>query len=49
VYVSLKDIYCTDSIQCVQGKVIPLQAWTGSEGSRRVRLPDLKTIVTWRW
>jgi hypothetical protein len=22
---------------------------TGSEGSRRLRLPDLKTIGTWRW
>jgi hypothetical protein len=24
----------------------PLQAWRGPEGSRRVRLPDLKTIGT---
>jgi len=28
---------------------IPLQAWTGPEGSRRLRLPDFKTIGTWRW
>jgi hypothetical protein len=27
-------------------KAIPLQALTGSEGSRRLRLPDLKTIGT---
>jgi hypothetical protein len=27
-------------------KVIPLQAWTGTEGSRRLRLPDFKTIGT---
>jgi hypothetical protein len=27
----------------VKGKAIPLQAWTGPEGSRRLRLPDLKT------
>jgi hypothetical protein len=33
------NIYCT-------GKAIPLQAWTGPEGSRRMRLPDFKTIVT---
>jgi len=26
-------------------KAIPLQAWTGLEGSRSLRLPDLKTIV----
>jgi len=27
-------------------QAIPLQAWTGPEGSRRVRLPDFKTIGT---
>jgi hypothetical protein len=32
-----------------KGKAIPLQAWTGPEGSTRVRLPDFKTIGTWRW
>jgi len=30
-------------------KAIPLQAWTGPEGSRRLRLPDFKTIGTGRW
>jgi hypothetical protein len=25
-------------------KAIPLQAWTGPEGSRRLRLPDVKII-----
>jgi len=29
-----------------QVKAIPLQAWTGPEGSRRLRLPDFKTIGT---
>jgi len=29
-----------------KGKVIPVQAWTGPEGSRRLRLPDLKTVGT---
>jgi hypothetical protein len=33
----------------VKGKTIPLQALTGPEGSRRLRLPDFKTIGTWRW
>ena len=28
----------------LKGKAIPLQAWTGPEGSRRLRLPDVKTI-----
>jgi hypothetical protein len=27
-----------------KGKAIPLQAWTGPGGSRRLRLPDFKTI-----
>ena len=29
-----------------KGKAIPLQAWAGPEGSRRLRLPDFKTIGT---
>jgi len=29
-----------------KGKAIPLQAWTGLEGSRRLRLPDFKTVDT---
>jgi hypothetical protein len=29
-----------------KGKSIPLQAWTGPEDSRGVRLPDFKTIGT---
>jgi len=29
-----------------KGKAIPLQAWTEPEGSRRMRLPDFKTIST---
>jgi hypothetical protein len=28
---------------------IPLQAWTGPECSRRLRLPDFKTFGIWRW
>jgi len=29
-----------------EAKAIPLQAWKGPEGSRRLRLPDFKTIGT---
>jgi len=32
-----------------KGKSIPLQVWTGPEGSRRLRLSDFKTKGTWRW
>jgi hypothetical protein len=28
------------------GKAIPLQAWTGPEGSRSLSIPDFKTIGT---
>jgi hypothetical protein len=30
----------------VKGKAVPLQAWTGPEGSRRSRLPDFQTFGT---
>jgi hypothetical protein len=30
----------------VKGKAIPLQAWAGLEGSRRMRLPDFMTVGT---
>jgi len=29
-----------------KGKAIPLQAWTGHEGSRSLRLPDFTTVGT---
>ena len=29
-----------------KGKAIPLQVWTGPEGSRSLRLPDFKTVNT---
>ena len=29
-----------------KGKAVPLQAWTGPEGSRKLRLPEFKTIGT---
>jgi hypothetical protein len=30
----------------VNSKAIPLQPWTGPEGSRRLRIPDFKTVNT---
>ena len=39
-----------DVIPAVSGivayKAVPLQAWTGPKGSRRLRFPDFKTIGT---
>ena len=34
------------NIYVKKGRTIPLQAWTGPEDSRRLRLPDFKTIGT---
>ena len=28
-----------------KGKAVPLQAWTGAEGSRKLRLPDFVTTA----
>jgi len=33
-------------LNTVKDKAIPLQVWTGSEDSRRLRLPDFKTVST---
>jgi len=37
---------CCDMVKSKKCKAIPLQAWTGPEGSRRLRLPDFKTFST---
>jgi len=34
---------------CVRGTAIPLQAWTGPERSRKLRLPDFMTVGAYRW
>ena len=39
-------IRTSDKYDVKKGKALPLQAWTGPEGSRRLRLPDFKTIGT---
>ena len=36
--------YVTEYKQC-KGKALPLQAWTGPEGSRKLRLPDFVTTA----
>jgi len=37
---------CNTFTIVVKGKAIPLQAWTGPEGFRRLRFPDFKTVGT---
>ena len=29
----------------IKGKAVPLQAWSGPEGSRKLRFPDFMTIA----
>ena len=36
--------YCIH-LQSKKGKAVPLQAWTGPEGSRKLRLPDFVTAA----
>jgi len=43
---SLRDVCYLGYTHIGKGKAIPLQAWTGPEASRRLRLPDFKTIGT---
>ena len=38
----------TNYSTCSKGKAIPLQAWRGPGGSRGLKLPDFKTVGTWR-
>jgi hypothetical protein len=49
-YESLMWVYwfpCVDQyVKKGKGKAIPVQAWTGPEGSRWLRVPDFKTIDT---
>jgi len=30
---------------CMKGKAVPLQAWSGPEGSRKLRFPDFVTTA----
>jgi hypothetical protein len=41
---SVPELVCT--LWKILGKAIPLQAWTGPQGFRSLKLPDFKTIGT---
>ena len=45
-YRNIKCLNCALLYIAVKAKAIPLQAWTGPEGTRRLRLPDFKTFGT---
>ena len=40
------NLFSEKSALHIKGKAIPLHAKTGPEGSRRLRLPDFKTVST---
>ena len=40
------NVWCCKISENIKGKAVPLQAWTGPECSRNLRLPDFKTIDT---
>jgi hypothetical protein len=56
-YVALSNIniseyileYNMHNVANSKGKAIPLQVWTGPEGSKRMMLPHFKKINTYRW
>ena len=37
--------YQAYTLRMLKGKAVPLQAWTGPEGSRKLRLPDFVTTA----
>ena len=43
------DTFCVLTSVICKRKTFPLQAWTGPEGSRDLRLPDFKVVGLWRW
>jgi len=37
--------YLSQPIKMVKGKSVPLKAWSGPEGSRKLRFPDFMTTA----
>jgi hypothetical protein len=51
--VTLYSLFCGGDTRfrehSAEGEAIPVQAWTGPEGCRRLRPPGFKTVGTYRW
>jgi len=45
MYIKVSYIIKIECLLKVQGKVVPLQAWSGPEGSRKLRFPDFVTTA----
>jgi hypothetical protein len=46
LFTAVCDVILRVAVYWVKGTTITVQAWTDPEGSRRVRLPDFKTVST---
>ena len=44
-FVAACKLESSDLLECVKGKAVPLQAWSGQEGSRKLRFPDFTTTA----
>jgi hypothetical protein len=42
-------VLCLFSLEKCKGKAVPLEAWSGPEGSRKLRFPDFMTNGTGLW
>ena len=45
MYVKHNDIYWSCRLSKGKGKAVPLQAWSGPEGSRKLRFQDFMTTA----
>jgi hypothetical protein len=45
VILTMRLLSCAIRRGVVKGKAVPLQAWSGPEGSRRLRFPDFVTTA----
>jgi len=46
IYIHPKLPFSIEWIKCtIKGKAVPLQAWSGPEGSRKLRFPDFMTTA----
>jgi len=45
VFVTSCAVFILRAAICVKGKVVPLQAWSGPEGCRKLRFPDFMTAA----
>jgi hypothetical protein len=47
LFKEINAVYCKDNTRSinVKGKAVPLQAWSGPEGSRKLRFPNFMTTA----